>query len=219
VGIEVAWWCIADHPQALPRIDLLILSSLCRGPLHGYELKLELRYKHVRWWAKCEHGHLYASLKRLETRGLVKGETRKNGKRERRVFTITDEGLTAAKAALRVVAAADDSTYFDVDLFIAAAFMLDHNESIALLEARGKTLAEQAERGKELRDRMGPYVPPAGRLIMDHRVEHLEREAAFARRAADALRLERAWGPHLGSESIHEFVARTHVDLEEPDTD
>jgi DNA-binding PadR family transcriptional regulator len=207
---------MANYRGALPKIDLLVLSSLARAPMHGYELQLELRYKHVRWWAKCEHGHLYASLKRLEKNGLIRGEARRQGKRERRVFTITKTGLSAAKTALRALAPAEDETYFDVDLFVAAAFMLDRNESIELLEARAETLEAQAARGAELRERMGPYVPAAGRLIMDHRVEHLEREAAFARRAAEAIRLERAWGPHLGAESISEFVERTKVALEPP---
>jgi DNA-binding PadR family transcriptional regulator len=185
--------------------------------MHGYELKLELRYKHVRWWAKCEHGHLYASLKRLEKHGLVSGQTRSTGKRERRVYAITKAGMRAATDALRALAVAEDQTYFDVDLFIAAAFILDRAESIELLEARARTHDAQAEQGKKLREKMGPYVPAAGRLIMDHRIEHLEREAAFARRAAEALRLERAWGPHLGAESISDFVKRTDVHLEPTD--
>jgi hypothetical protein len=64
---------------------------------------------------------------------------------------------------------------------------------------------------------MGNYVPAAGRLIMDHRVDHLEREAAYARTAAEALRLERAWGSHLRDERIVDFVARTGVPLEPDD--
>src|SRR3990170_981233 len=80
------------RPDAPSRIELLVLSSLARLPMHGYELKLELRYKHVRWWAKCEHGHLYAALKRLEAQKLVRGATRKTGERTRRGFAISAAG-------------------------------------------------------------------------------------------------------------------------------
>lgn len=199
---------------SLSRIDVLILSSLARIPMHGYELKLELRYKHVRWWAKCEHGHLYAALKRLETAKLIRGKTRRDGKRARRVFAITPAGRRWLRAALEDLALAEDGTHFDIDLFLASAFTFERERAISLLEGRARVLDEQRREAEAIVEQMGSRVPAVAGLIMDHRVDHLAREADFARRAAAVLRDIPTWGPFLGDESIVDFIARTGVAIE-----
>ena len=88
----------SDAPS---KMEILLLTALARAPMHGYELKLELAYKHVEWWAKCEHGHLYAALPRLLRRGdialVAPGRDEGRGKR---VFQVTPAGLARARAAL-----------------------------------------------------------------------------------------------------------------------
>jgi DNA-binding PadR family transcriptional regulator len=195
-------------------MEILILSSLARTPMHGYELKLELRYKHVRWWAKCEHGHLYAALARLERGGHVRRVARPGGRKSQRVYAPTAAGLRRVKGALERLGAATDSTYFDVDLFLHGAFVLDRRRVLDLLEERRAALAGQLAEAEELRRAMSPYVPAVGRLIMDHRIAHLGHEVAFGEQALAALRTEAAWGAHLGAERIAEFVKRTAVPLE-----
>lgn len=198
----------------MPRIDVLVLSCLARLPMHGYEVKLELQFRHVRWWAKCEHGHLYAALKRLEKDKLIKGATKKHGKRSRRVFTITPAGRRHLKQALGALASAADETYFDIDLFLSATFTLKQDEVVALLRRRAATLADQQRQASELLRRMGAVVPAVGRLIMQHRLGHLKREIEFTHAAAHALEAETTWGPFLGKKSITEFLARTAAELE-----
>src|SRR5678815_933545 len=105
----------ADAPS---RMEVLILTALSRAPMHGYDLKLELRYKHVRWWAKAEHGHLYAALARLERGKHVRRAPGKTGGRTRRVYAITRTGKARLRTALIAFGAAPDTSYFDVDLFL-----------------------------------------------------------------------------------------------------
>ncbi len=182
--------------------------------MHGYELKLELQYKHVRWWAKCEHGHLYAALKRLEKLGLIKGAIRKQGKRKRRVFSITAAGRRWLRRSLRELASSPDSTYFDVDLFLSGTFFLKQEDVIDLLRDRVRILVDQRRDAQALLDSMGALVPAVGRIVMRHRIRHLEHEADFARDAAKALAAEKSWDPFLGKRSITEFIQRTSVPLE-----
>lgn len=203
-------------PDAPSRIELLVLSSLARLPMHGYEVKMELRYKHVRWWAKCEHGHLYAALKRLERRGHVVRRASGGYGRGRRVYAITTTGRRRLVETLGAVGRAADSTFFDVDLFLAGSFAVDQAEAAAILEARRRTLSDQLAEAKRLRQAMRGRVPAVGQLIMAHRVEHLTRELAFAVRAARMVRAQRRWRPFLGSQRIADFVGRSRVPLEAP---
>ncbi len=199
-------------PEALSRIEILVLSTLARRPMHGYELKLELRYKHVRWWAKAEHGHLYATLERLARRGHIERVGEVEGE-TKRVYGATDSGLARVRAAVIEICAAPDQTYFDVDLFLSSAFMLPKKRVLALLEERARRLQAQLEEARELRATMDA-VPTVAKLIIDHRVTHLEREIAFATNCARALRRDKKWGPFLGRESIRVFIQRTGAPLE-----
>jgi PadR family transcriptional regulator, regulatory protein PadR len=54
-------------------LDMLILKTLCRGPMHGYAIAefIEERSEDV---LRVEEGALYPALHRLELRGLLASE-------------------------------------------------------------------------------------------------------------------------------------------------
>ncbi len=194
-------------------MEILLLTSLARAPMHGYELKLELAYKHVEWWAKCEHGHLYAALARLERGKFIKEVQRKGGRANQRVFGITAAGRKRLATALETLGRQPDVTYFDVDMFLAGCHVLDRDAALAILEARRAMLSERHREATELATAMEPHVPAVGRLIMSHRIDHLAREIEFCARALTTLRAEQTWGAFL-DEPIGDFVERTRVPLE-----
>jgi len=202
------------NAAAPSRMEILLLTALSRAPMHGYELKLELAYKHVAWWAKCEHGHIYAALARLERGRYIKRVARRGGRSTQRVFAITAAGQRRLATGLETIGRHDDATYFDIDLFIAGCHVLPRAEVLAILADRRTKLVEQATSARELVTSMLPHVPTVGRLIMEHRVEHLDRELAFLDRAVAALRAEPRWGPFLGERGIEDFVATSGVPLE-----
>jgi DNA-binding PadR family transcriptional regulator len=194
-------------------MEILLLTALARAPMHGYELKLELAYKHVEWWAKCEHGHVYAALTRLEKGKFIKEVTRKGGRANQRVFGITAAGKRRLEAALVALGAQPDSTYFDVDMFLSSCHVLERERAIAILVKRRDAVSDRHVEATALARAMEPHVPAVGRLIMDHRVDYLAREIVFLERALVTLRAETKWGAFL-DESIGEFVERTRVPLE-----
>jgi DNA-binding PadR family transcriptional regulator len=196
-------------------MEILILSSLARAPMHGYELKLELRYKHVKFWAKAEHGHLYAALQRLRRRGDIFHVSHYGGRRDKKVYKISTSGLQRVQEALERLVAGPDETYFDVDLFLSGAYLVDRRKAVHLLHQRAARIDAQREEAEILQRQMAPYVPTVARLIMDHRIQHLRREAEFTRQAEEALRLEGSWGPFLGTRSITDFLADGKVHLED----
>jgi DNA-binding PadR family transcriptional regulator len=209
---------MARSADALSKMDILVLSSLARVPMHGYELKLELRYRHVRWWAKCEHGHLYATLQRLSKRKLLAEEGRRSTSEGRgggrTVFRVTAEGKRRLLESLTQMGRAEDQTYFDIDLFLAGSYLLKKEDVVALLRRRHAGLLEQLAEALALKKAMGGDIPVAGRLIIEHRVDHLRREARFVENAAETIDAQATWGPFLGTERITDFIERTGVRLE-----
>ncbi|MBI3181292.1 MAG: PadR family transcriptional regulator [Myxococcales bacterium] len=204
---------MARSTDAPSRIEILVLSTLARLPLHGYELKTELRYRHVRWWAKCEHGHLYAALSRLERRGFV-AQVSATDSGSRRVYRITPAGLRRVKAALWEIGDGEDATYFDLDLFLAGCYLMEQAQVVRILEGRTRRLRTHLAEARALRETMSAHVPAVGRLVMDHRIQHLEGEAEFTSRAARELEAQPRWGAFLGKQRIGDFVKRTGVPLE-----
>ena len=195
-------------------MEVLLLTALSRAPMHGYELKLELQYKHVEWWAKCEHGHLYAALARLEKGKYIREVRRPGGRASQRVFAITPAGKKRVAAAVDALGAQDDETYFDIDMFLSACHLLDRKRAIEILEGRRTALESRAADAIALEEQMRPHVPAVGRLIMEHRIAYLRGEIAFVKRCLELLRNQRAWGACLGDTRIEDFVKQSKVPLE-----
>lgn len=199
----------------LSRIEIIVLSSLARRAMHVYELKQELRYKHVRWWAKAEHGHLYAAVTRLAKRRDIRHvKSSGGGARAKQVWEVTEQGRARIERALRELAATSDSTYFDTDLFLSGAFLLPQKEAVALLRARAASLRTQEDEARAIERAASPFAPLVGRLIMEHRVDHLRAEAQLCERAAGAVEAERKWGPFLGDRSVLDFIQERGAPLE-----
>ena len=200
--------------RRLSKTDILVLSSLARIPMHGYEIKLEMRFKHVNWWARCDHGHVYAALNRLEKKGLIDALPTEDGTRGRKVYQINTRGRTWLGEALERIGAANDATYFDIDLFVAGTFLMEQAQAVEILERRAQVLLRQLEGAKALRESVKGHIPEAGRLIIAHRVRHLENEIAFAEEAAEALGDQEHWGAMLKERPISEFLEETGVAIE-----
>jgi PadR family transcriptional regulator PadR len=73
-------------------LDLLVLSILSRGALHGFGIALEILQASDEL-LRVEEGSLYPALHRLEQSGLLQGEWRltENGRRAR-FYGLTDRG-------------------------------------------------------------------------------------------------------------------------------
>ncbi|MBI2376198.1 MAG: PadR family transcriptional regulator [Deltaproteobacteria bacterium] len=199
-------------------MDVLILSSIARVPMHGYELQLELRYRHVRWWAKAEHSHVYLALARLERSGdLVRVASKGGAGRARRVYALSERGRVRLLAALSRLGGAADETHFEFDLFLAGAYLLEREEVLSALGARLAAVEAQLVEARTLTERMEGKVPIAGELIMEHRVRHLVHEREFTAHVIEVVRSAEGWGPFLGSERIRDFIARTGVSIEAPE--
>jgi len=75
-------------------LDLLILSVLERGPLHGYATIGALRARSGGLFNLAE-GTIYPALHRLERVGWVASEWDRTSGRKRRLYALTRSGRTA----------------------------------------------------------------------------------------------------------------------------
>lgn len=72
--------------------EALILGILAPGPLHGYQLALEIEARSGGAF-EFKHGTLYPILHRLEKEGLIRGAWKQEGsKRRRKRYWLTRRG-------------------------------------------------------------------------------------------------------------------------------
>src|SRR5688572_7741560 len=122
--------------------------------MHGYEIKAELRYKHARWWAKADHGHLYAALARLEKGRYIQPVAGGDAARGKKVFKLTAAGRRRLTRAVADLGRSTEATYFDIDLFLSSAFVLDRTEVLDILDERRRDTADQLTQAQTLRTSM-----------------------------------------------------------------
>ena len=86
-----------DRERLKGNLDLLLLSVLAAGPAHGYVIISALRERSGGTFDLPE-GTIYPALHRLEDSGLLVSSWAQAEGRRRRVYGLTDKGVTALAA-------------------------------------------------------------------------------------------------------------------------
>jgi len=163
-------------------LDIVILSHLQRGPVHGYELKRNVSST----TAYALHNNtLYPALRRFEEAGAVtKTAEQQDGKPPRHVYALTDLGrelLHDMLAELPPELAGDEPE------FLTRLGQFEHltgAERRHVLEARAAALRAQAGHMRELREKTArsPRDHRWGELVVAELGERIERELAWIAR-------------------------------------
>jgi len=85
--------------KPLSNTAVVILGMLSGGPKSGYDVKRLVDHSTRFFWS-ASYGQIYPELRALEAGGLVRGEQRATGGRERIVYELTPSGEGALRAWL-----------------------------------------------------------------------------------------------------------------------
>jgi PadR family transcriptional regulator, regulatory protein PadR len=80
--------------QLKGHLDLLLLSVLAHGPVHGYAVIAQLRERGAQELTLPE-GTVYPALHRLEAAGLLRSYWAEQAGRRRRLYELTAKGASA----------------------------------------------------------------------------------------------------------------------------
>jgi PadR family transcriptional regulator, regulatory protein PadR len=86
-----------DRERLKGNLDLLLLSVLAAGPVHGYGIITVLRERSEGTF-ELHEGTIYPALYRLEDAGLLSSSWADAQGRKRRVYALTDKGAAALAA-------------------------------------------------------------------------------------------------------------------------
>jgi PadR family transcriptional regulator, regulatory protein AphA len=135
----------------------VILGLLSIGPRTGYDIKAAVDRSTRFFWA-ASYGQIYPELRRLEADGLIAGENAPNGRRARRVYSLTETGRAALETWLLgpdyMIELRDESL---LRLFFGDA--LPHEQALELLEGRREGHEQYLARFREIDARPGQDPP------------------------------------------------------------
>jgi DNA-binding PadR family transcriptional regulator len=88
--------------QTLTDAELVILSLICEGPMHGYQIEGQITQRNMLAWTDLSTSSIYYLLGKLEEKGYIEQLQEEPGKRPerpRKVYQITQYGMSAWKSA------------------------------------------------------------------------------------------------------------------------
>jgi DNA-binding PadR family transcriptional regulator len=150
-------------------LEIVLLSNLRAGPVHGYELKRRVQRPLA---AALSNNSLYPILNRLEQEGAVTRETQEvEGRPPRKVYTLTLVGRARLRAAITVLpdALADDEEEFLLRVGFFAELTVD--QRLAVVAARDAALDRRAAQLSALLDDMADPGPHPWRTLATRRVQ------------------------------------------------
>lgn len=115
----------------------LLLGIIYKEPLNAYEITKLLAYMNIKWWFNVADSTVYATLKNLEKKGLIKGTIEKIGNMpDRTIYSLTGKGKDELKETIKESIL---QFSYDTNVFTIAAFVMDileTEEKKELLERR-----------------------------------------------------------------------------------
>jgi DNA-binding PadR family transcriptional regulator len=185
--------------------ELIILSLLMNGPLHGY-LIARITNDIIGPWAKVSNGTLYPLLAKMEKNGYIavasEGREQRQGERIARTFAITEDGRKRFHHLMMDTSSNPGEYQKFFQLKVAYLFLLQPMERLHLLDhymnyCQTHILYSRSEAKEFVEDTAGhDYMPPArleGTLeVFNHIIDHWQAELKWVQylREKEGARIE-----------------------------
>ena len=185
--------------------ELIILSLLMNGPLHGY-LIAKITNDIIGPWAKVSNGTLYPLLAKLEKSGYIavasEGHEQRQGERIARTFEITEDGRKRFHQLMMDTSSNPGEYQKFFQLKVASLFLLQPMERLHLLDhymnyCQTHILYSRSEAKEFVEDTAGRDYRPPARLeatleVFNHIIDHWQAELKWVRylREKEVARIE-----------------------------
>ncbi|MBT5421176.1 MAG: PadR family transcriptional regulator [Candidatus Cloacimonetes bacterium] len=108
----------------MSRLDLFVLGSLSKQPMHGYKIIRYFEKRGIEMWARVKTPSVYKTLQRLEKQGFITGKMKQDGNNPpRKVFTLTKEGKKHFLELLNTFLWGKDKSHTPMDFWNAFRFV------------------------------------------------------------------------------------------------
>lgn len=100
-------------------IDLIVLGMLKDQNLSAYDIQKLVEYRNISKWVKVSTPSIYKKVIQLEEKGLIEGNTVKEGKMpEKAVYSLTDKGQKEFEALMLEISQKPINIFLDFNAVI-----------------------------------------------------------------------------------------------------
>ena len=134
---------LADRSQRKSPLALTVLALLIEAPMHAYRMHDLIKKRGKDTVVNvAQRNSVYQTIERLERSGLIRlqGTSRAEGRPERAVYEITDEGSAALRTWLRHMIASPAREFPEFPAALSFIMVLAPKDALEQLEARAKAL-------------------------------------------------------------------------------
>ncbi|MBN1812697.1 MAG: PadR family transcriptional regulator [Anaerolineae bacterium] len=156
--------------------ELAILSLVGERPRHGYEIEQVIERRGMRDWTEIGFSSIYYLLKKLERKGLIKGQLEEAERGPaRKVYRPTPAGWEALRAGLLEALSTPQYAYPPLQLGLANLPGIPPAEAAAALRRYQSTLATSRDEVKAKWQSQSP-LPYFVEAMFDYSVTMIEAE-------------------------------------------
>lgn len=150
-------------------IDLILLGMLMREPLSAYDMQKLVEHRHISKWVKISTPSVYKKALQLEERGLIRGETVKEGRMpEKAVYSLTEAGEREFERLMLEISAQPVRIFLDMNAVIVNLDSLPPEGRRQCLDRIGENLRSLRNyQEEELERKKGDQnIPAAGLAVL-----------------------------------------------------
>jgi DNA-binding PadR family transcriptional regulator len=166
--------------------ELLVLGLVAEMPRHGYQLAQEIEQRGMREWTPIGFSSIYFLLGKLEKKRLVRSKEPARAK-ARKVFTITAAGRKALVAQTLASLSTYQPTYPSVVLGMLHWPVLEKDEALNALQARGEAITAEVTRLRDIQIERQP-LPDFVEALFDFSLGQLKAEEEWTARTLDYMK-------------------------------
>jgi DNA-binding PadR family transcriptional regulator len=180
-----------DLDPGINEREAAVLGLLCENPLYGYTIEKIIEERGMRHWTEIGFSSIYYVLKRLEAKNLITSScTQQEGKPSRKVYTITEDGLSMMQSTVRSLLTRHTHIASPFDLGIAHLPLIPLQDTVKCLRERLAGLDRTAEYIRQVRAQkereQRPYYVLA---LFERTLAHLKTERDWVRTFIDEVEL------------------------------
>jgi DNA-binding PadR family transcriptional regulator len=132
--------------------ELVILSLICEGPQHGYQIEQQITFRNMRAWTDLSTSSIYYILGKLEGKGFikqVKDQRKEESERYRKVYQLTPEGGSAWKKATLEALSRPKFTYTNFLLGLHNLWNIPPGEALDAVQTYRNWLISDLQRQRD----------------------------------------------------------------------
>ena len=154
-------------------IDLIVLGMLKKEPMGAYDIQKLVEYRNISKWVKISTPSIYKKTIQLEKKGLIKGETVKEGKMpEKVVYSLTEAGEKEFEKLMFEIAVKPINVFLDFNAVIVNLDELSLEKQKACItdiKQNVKVLKKDLEENLRNKEKL-PEIPKMGMAVLQQQL-------------------------------------------------